>query len=137
MGTEEIYTLSETHPIIIYDGVCRLCNFTVQHILKNDNKNIFKFSPIQYISNEAFLTLNKDSVILLENRVLYHKSKAVEHISMLLGGRYKILSFVLKLTPNIIADYIYDIVAKYRYSWFGKYDTCILPDPIWKDKFIE
>ena len=115
--------------IILYDGYCNLCNFTLQFILKRDKKRVFKYYPIQ--SKEAKNLLFDriaydnipDSVILLERGQMYLKSEAFFKILPYLGRGYKLL-LVFKILPKKFADIIYDWIASNRYNWFGKKDRC-------------
>ena len=115
--------------IILYDGYCNLCNFTLQFILKRDKKRVFKYYPIQ--SKEAKNLLFDriaydnipDSVILLERGQMYLKSEAFFKILPYLGRGYNLL-LVFKIVPKKFADIIYDCIAANRYNWFGKKDRC-------------
>ncbi|MCD4729705.1 MAG: DCC1-like thiol-disulfide oxidoreductase family protein [Bacteroidales bacterium] len=120
--------------IILYDGYCNLCNFTLKFILRQDKKRVFKYYPIQ--SKEAInLLFNRiaydniqDSVILLERGQIYLKSEAFFKILPYLGRGYNLL-LVFKILPKKFADIIYDWIADNRYRWFGKRDQCnILQD---------
>ena len=115
--------------IILYDGYCNLCNFTLQFILKRDKKRVFKYYPIQ--SKEANNLLSDriaydnipDSVILLEGGQVYLKSEAFFKILPHLGSVYNLL-LIFKIFPQRFSDKIYDWIASNRYSWFGKRDQC-------------
>ena len=131
-----------TRKIIFYDGYCNLCNGFVNAIIKLDKKNIFLFAPLN--GNHAMNLLKKnniknttvDSVILLNNNNISYKSKAVIEILVSLDGVYRIL-FITKIIPRALLDWLYDIVAKNRYSWFGKQDHCMLPDKKIISKFLD
>lgn len=131
-----------TKKIIFYDGYCNLCNGFVNAIIKLDKKNIFLFAPLN--GNHAMNLLKKnniknttvDSVILLNNNNISYKSKAVIEILVSLDGVYRIL-FITKIIPRALLDWLYDIVAKNRYSWFGKQDHCLVPDKKIISKFLD
>ena len=131
-----------TRKIIFYDGYCNLCNGFVNAIIKLDKKNIFLFAPLN--GNNAMNLLKKnniknttiDSVILFNNKSISYKSKAVIEILISLDGVYRIL-FISKIIPRALLDYLYDIVAKNRYSWFGKQDRCMVPDKKIISKFLD
>ncbi len=131
-----LYNTSINHPVIIFDGECHLCDQSVQFVLKRDKKAIFRFCTLQYAKANNLIQSEADSVTLLENNIKYIRSKAVIRIMGHLGGLYRILSIIIGIIPTFIADIFYNIIAKYRYKWFGKYDTCIIPEPQWKDRFI-
>lgn len=124
----------ENKKVILFDGVCNLCNSTIQTIIERDEKNLFRFAPLQsdiglQIVNERGIdTEDLDSVILLEPGIAYyHKSTAAIEIAKDLRG-YKWLRH-FKALPEGFRDFIYDIIANNRYSWFGKRDTCMAPSP--------
>lgn len=124
----------ENKKVILFDGVCNLCNNTIQTIIERDEKNLFRFAPLQsdiglQIVNERGIdTEDLDSVILIEPGIAYyHKSTAALEIAKDLRG-YKWLRH-FKVLPEGFRDFIYDIIANNRYSWFGKRDTCMTPSP--------
>ena len=128
--------------IVLFDGVCNLCNSTVQFIIKRDTHNQFKFSSLQSEYGQNFLKeRNLDSsdfksIILYEPEVAYYtKSKAALKIAQNLGFPYNLLSVFL-LIPSFIRDWIYSLISKYRYHLFGKKDSCMVPTPENKRKFI-
>lgn len=128
--------------IVLFDGVCNLCNSTVQFIIKRDKHNQFKFSSLQSEYGQNFLKeRNLDSsdfksIILYEPEVAYYtKSKAALKIAQNLGFPYNLLSVFLMI-PSFIRDWIYSLVSKYRYHLFGKKDSCMVPTPENKRKFI-
>ncbi len=131
----------EKFKIILFDGVCNLCNSSVNFIIDNDRKNIFKFASLQSESGSMLIEKHNlsakfiDSVILVDNDRAYIKSDAALRIAAELGGIYKILSF-LRFIPKFIRDFFYDIIAKNRYKWFGKKDFCRIPTPELKSKFL-
>ncbi|WP_303849809.1 thiol-disulfide oxidoreductase DCC family protein [Apibacter mensalis] len=128
--------------IVLFDGVCNLCNSTVQFIIKRDTHNQFKFSSLQSEYGQNFLKeRNLDSsdfksIILYEPEVAYYtKSTAALKIAQNLGFPYSLLSVFL-LIPSFIRDWIYSLISKYRYHLFGKKDSCMVPTPENKRKFI-
>lgn len=132
----------ETSKIILFDGVCNLCNSSVQKVIKNDSKNIFKFASLQSDFGQRFLNENQlnseefDSIILIDGDQFYTSSDAALRIGKELKGIYKISSFLLWI-PKFIRDEVYRIISKNRYRWFGKQNTCWIPTKELQDKFIE
>ncbi|MCM3116401.1 thiol-disulfide oxidoreductase DCC family protein [Neobacillus sp. MER 74] len=127
--------------IILFDGICNLCNNSVQFIIKRDTIGFFKFTSLQSETGQALLKkygLNKDlnSFVLLENGKAYVKSSAALRVCSKLGSAWPILS-ILRFLPPFSRDFLYDIVAKNRYKWFGKKESCMLPLPEWKERFLE
>ena len=131
-----------TKKIIFYDGHCNLCNGFVNAIIKLDKKSIFLFAPLNGNHAKNLLKKNKiknttiDSVVLFNNNSISYKSKAVIEILISLGGIYRGL-VITKIIPRAILDWLYDIVAKNRYSWFGKHDRCMVPDKKIISKFLD
>lgn len=136
--------MKETEPykVILFDGVCNLCNSTVTFVIKRDKKNQFKFATLQSDIADKLLAYfpedksNKlDSIVLLSDGKKYTKSSAALHIAKNLSGAYPLL-FVFMIIPKFIRDWVYGIVAKNRYKWFGKKDQCMIPTPELNDKFL-
>ncbi|MDD3772464.1 MAG: thiol-disulfide oxidoreductase DCC family protein [Weeksellaceae bacterium] len=132
----------KTSKIILFDGVCNLCNSTVQRIIRNDDQNKFQFASLQSDFGQKFLQKNQlnstefKSLILIDENHCYFKSDAALRIGKELKGIYKISSFLLWI-PKFIRDFGYDFIAKNRYKWFGKSESCWLPTPELKQKFID
>ncbi|WP_029270155.1 thiol-disulfide oxidoreductase DCC family protein [Flavobacterium sp. KJJ] len=134
--------LPKNKKIILFDGVCNLCDGTVQFIIKHDKKDIFRFVALQSelgkdIYNYIGVDQNKiDSIILYNPGVAYYyKSSAVLEIGNDLGGFYSLVS-VFKILPEKLRNYIYDYIAKNRYKWYGKKENCMIPTPELKAKFL-
>ena len=131
-----------TKKIIFYDGHCNLCNGFVNAIIKLDKKSIFLFAPLNGNHAKNLLKKNNiknitvDSVVLFNNNSISYKSKAVIDILISLGGIYRVL-VMTKIIPRAILDWLYNIVAKNRYSWFGKQDRCMVPDKKIISKFLD
>lgn len=128
------------HKIILFDGLCNLCNTSINFVIKNDKKRVFRFAPIQ--TNFGKTTLKKyhintkdtDSIILIDEDKNYIKSTAALYIAKELSGAYPLL-FCFMIVPKFIRNWIYDFVAKNRYKWFGKKVSCMIPTPELKDIF--
>ncbi|MFP5111902.1 thiol-disulfide oxidoreductase DCC family protein [Bacillaceae bacterium C204] len=127
--------------IILFDGVCNLCNSSVQFIIKRDTVGYFKFASLQSESGQTLIKkfgLNNDlnSFVLIENNKVYLKSSAALRVCSKLGTGWRILS-IFRFLPPFFRDFLYDIVAKNRYKWFGKEESCMLPLPEWKERFLD
>lgn len=129
--------------IILFDGVCNLCNFFVRLVLKNDKKDTFLYSSLssdfsKKIIEELKIDTSKiDSIILYEKGVSYDvKSSAALKIMNDFGGLWYFTQIGYFL-PKIVRDKIYDFVAKNRYKWFGKKDRCMIPSPQVTSKFLD
>ena len=114
--------------VIYYDGICFVCSSAIDALIKMDKKNILYFSPLQ--SNYAKSSINKeflkemDSVIVIKNEKIFSKSYAA---FVVLRELRSPLRYLFYLVPTFFADFIYDFIAKRRYSWFGKKEECIFP----------
>lgn len=135
---EEIFS----PPVVLFDGVCKLCNGSVNFILRVDRKGLLKLASLQSEYGRAILKKHGkhsdplDSIMLLEGARLTGKSTAIIRISKYLGGAWPLCMIAL-IIPRFIRDFIYDIIAKNRYRWFGKFDTCRIPDPELEDRFYK
>lgn len=129
-------------PIILFDGICNLCNSSVQFIIKRDAKAIFKFAPLQSLAALDLLEkyqLDKtplDSIIYLKEEVLYSKSTAALLICKHLNGLWPLL-YAFIIIPRPLRDRIYQWIAKNRYRWFGKRKECMIPDDGILKRFLD
>ena len=127
--------------IVVFDGVCNLCNWSVQFIIRRDPAGVFKFASAQSSIGEELLrehgiqSVEPESVILLKNGDLHEKSSAALMIAAELNGLWKYLS-VLRFVPRPIRDGVYDWVARHRYRWFGKRDICMMPTEAQASRFL-
>lgn len=127
--------------IILFDGVCNFCDRTVKLIIKHDKADKFHFAQLQsdfakeLLSKQGLNQNELSSVILIEGDQVYTKSDAVIRIARQLSGWPKIFSYS-NWVPKTIRNFIYDLMAKYRYRLFGRQDNCILPDKKIQDKFL-
>jgi len=132
----------ENKSIILFDGVCNLCNNSVQFIIKRDQKNQFLFSSLQSDACQDILlqfqlkNSKLRSIVLIENGVIFEKSTAILKIVRHLPNFWK-LNYAFIIVPKFIRDFIYTIIANNRYKWFGKTDTCMLPNKEIQKYFLE
>ncbi len=114
--------------IILFDGFCRLCNGTVRFLIKRDKNKIFEFEPLQSEKGQHILETNNvsdiDSVVFVYGNTVYTRSDAFIEMARLLPFPWNWIR-ITKHIPKKWRDYIYDIIAKYRYRWFGKYESCV------------
>ena len=128
--------------IIIFDGVCNLCNASVKFIIKKDKKGIFKFLPLQSEKTEKVLeqfevdVKNIDTVILIKDKKLFFKSDAALEIADSFDYPWKAFYF-LTFIPKFIREGVYTFIASHRYNWFGKRKTCMIPTDEIKSRFLE
>jgi predicted DCC family thiol-disulfide oxidoreductase YuxK len=126
---------------IFFDGECNLCSGSVRFILKRDRHERFRFASLQGKSGQALLTVNQfskdhfNSFILLEGDKVYTRSTAALRVCKYLGGIWSLL-YVFIIVPRFIRDGVYDFISGNRYAWFGKRETCWLPEPRWEKRFL-
>ena len=127
--------------IILFDGVCNLCNSSVNFIIKHDTKEQFLFASLQSDAAKEILLqfstkkLTLDSIILIDDSNIYEKSSAALQISKHLNGGYKLL-YGFIIIPKFIRDWVYDIIAENRYKWFGKKEKCMIPTSEIRNRFL-
>ncbi len=129
--------------LILFDGVCNLCNTSIQYVIKHDKKNLFIFAPLQsnvgqqVIQKFGIDTEKTDSILLYSvESGLKSKSSAALHISKHLGFPNNLLT-VFFIVPSFIRDKVYDYIAKNRYKWYGKKESCMIPTKELKAKFLD
>lgn len=138
MGTDH----SIDKPIIFFDGVCNLCNASVQFILKRDKEDKFLFASLQsgFAKENLPIGLSDSeglqSIVLKKSDSILTKSSAVLTITRSLTGLWPLFYFFM-IIPKPIRDWVYSIVAKNRYKWFGKKDYCMIPSPEFKNRFLD
>ncbi len=135
--------MKENKKIILFDGVCNLCNGVIQFVIKRDKKDTFRYAALQseigakLIAERAIDTTKVDSIILIEPGVAYFtKSDAALEISKSFSGGWKLLS-VFTWIPKSFRDVVYDQIARNRYKLFGRKDACMIPTPELQAKFLD
>lgn len=128
------------YPIILFDGVCNYCNGMVNTIIKYDVKKRIRYSALQSNYTKKLFNDNKndksiDSIVFVEKNRLYFYSDAVLRICKILPFPFKLL-YAFIVIPKFIRDYIYKIIAKNRYKWFGKREQCVIPSKEVKKLFL-
>jgi len=139
---------SSSHPVLLYDGVCGLCNRLVQFTLCHDHKHTFRFASLQGPTAASILERHRQSLANLDTfyvvtdldhpaEQLQSRSDAALFVLRDLGGGWRVLAALGRLLPKILRDTLYNVVARNRYRMFGKFETCPLPDPKDRPKFLE
>ncbi|MBT9189326.1 DCC1-like thiol-disulfide oxidoreductase family protein [Zobellia russellii] len=134
--------MKNSKQIILFDGVCNLCNGAVQFIIKRDEKDVFRYAALQsdlgkQLMSERNIDASQiDSIILIDPGVAFYiKSDAALEIGKQLSG-YGVISSVLLWIPSSIRNIVYDFIARNRYKWYGKKEECMIPTPELKAKFL-
>jgi predicted DCC family thiol-disulfide oxidoreductase YuxK len=127
--------------VVLFDGVCNLCNGFVRFVIRRDRQARFKFGSLQSRGAKELLSRRSnsaaipDSVVLWENGTVYTESSAALRIARMLGFPWS-LAYALVIVPKKLRDAIYSLVARNRYRWFGKRDVCMIPTPDLRDRFL-
>jgi predicted DCC family thiol-disulfide oxidoreductase YuxK len=140
--------MTPSNPIILYDGICGLCNRLVQFVLKRDRQHVFRFASLQsdpahrMLSSHGADPSDLDTMYVMldyqqPTERLLKRSEAVVFILCRLGGIWGGVGLMAKLLPRFFRDFAYNQVAKRRYRFFGKYDSCPLPDERTRAKFLD
>jgi len=128
-------------PIILFDGVCNLCNSAVDFVVKRDKKSVIKFAALQSDAGERLLkefSLPRDnfnSFVFVEGGISYTRSSAALKLCKYLTGLWPLM-YGFIIVPKFIRDFIYKWVAKNRYKWFGKREQCMIPTQGLKNRFL-
>lgn len=128
--------------VIFFDGVCNLCNASVNFIIDRDSKRYFRFAALQSEAGQRFLNqhgLNAtdfDSIVLYEDGQIYQKSTAALRIARKLDFLYPVL-YTYIVIPVKIRDFFYNLIATNRYKWFGRRNECRIPTPELKSRFLD
>jgi len=137
-----VATKAKTENIILFDGVCNLCNSSINFIINGDRAEVFKFASLQSVFGQEYLKRNQlpiddfESMVFLENGEVYIKSTAALKIARKMSGIWPIL-YGLIIVPKFLRDTIYNFVANNRYTWFGKRDQCRVPTTELKARFLD
>ncbi|MFN3849283.1 MAG: thiol-disulfide oxidoreductase DCC family protein [Spirosomataceae bacterium] len=127
--------------IILFDGVCNLCNAFVNFVIDRDSKKQFKFAALQSPEGQRVLeqynlqTSDFQTVVLLKENQIYKKSDAALTVAKHLDGFWK-YAYIFKILPRFFRDFCYDFIARNRYRFFGKKDVCRIPTPELKERFL-
>ncbi|WP_438969387.1 thiol-disulfide oxidoreductase DCC family protein [Nonlabens sp.] len=133
--------MQQKHEIVLFDGVCNLCNGAILFIIKRDKKDRFRFAAIeseigQKLLDKHGIDPNKiDSIVLVSGDTAFAKAEAALRISKHLSGLWPLL-YSLIIVPKFLTNVVYDFIARNRYKWFGKKESCMIPTPELKSKFL-
>ena len=138
-------TPNDRAPVMLYDGVCGFCNKSVQLVLDHDRRGVMRFAALQSDFAQAVIARHPelrgiDSVVYLDRERggerVFIRSAAALRLAAYLGGFWK-LFLAARVIPAPVRDYLYDLFARNRYKLFGRYDTCMLPPPEVRARFID
>jgi predicted DCC family thiol-disulfide oxidoreductase YuxK len=130
-------------PVLLYDGVCALCNGVVRFVLKRDGTGVFRFAPLESGVAQELAGSNDgaEGVVLMVDTLgpaqqVYRRSDAVAEALELLGGGWRVLGRVIRIVPRILREAGYGVVARVRYRVFGRYEVCPVPSPAERSRFV-
>jgi len=130
------------HPVLLFDGVCNLCNGVVQFLLPRDSAGVLRFASLQSDAGQRLLEAygvpvdDLETVVLLDGEGYHLRSNAVIRVAEHLGGVYA-LARGFRLVPRFVRDWLYDVVAEHRYRVFGRREQCMVPSPDVEERFLE
>ncbi len=129
------------NPIILFDGVCNLCNSSVQFVIKHDEQKIFRFAALQSPTGQSLLkkynlaSINFDSFVLIKNDKVFLKSTAALMVAKQLTGIVRLM-YAFIIIPDFVRNIVYNFIAKNRYKWFGQQESCMIPTTELKNRFL-
>ncbi|MBS1781349.1 MAG: DUF393 domain-containing protein [Bacteroidetes bacterium] len=133
---------SATAPVLYFDGLCNLCNGAVQYIIRHDKQRLFRFASLQSEAGRQVQEVYRkqygqvpDSLILQVNDKIYSRSDAALRTAILIK-RWKWLSKMCLVIPKFLRDGVYNLIARNRYRWFGKKESCMIPTPELQSRFL-
>lgn len=130
-----------SHPIILFDGICNLCNGFVQFVIKRDTRDVFRFGSLQSEKVRQILKrfgskgVDLTTIVLLDGEKIAFESDAVLKVAKKLGGAWSLL-YLFIVIPKFVRDAVYRFISRHRYQMFGRRDSCMMPTPELLDKFI-
>ena len=134
--------MGASDPVVLFDGVCNLCNGAVQFIIKRDRNAKFRFAALQseiahqILQQTELKASDLSTIIVVKGARVFIKSDAALEIARHLDGLWPAL-FSLKILPQFVRDRVYDWIARNRYRWFGKKDECMIPTPELRQRFLQ
>ncbi|MCF7569463.1 DUF393 domain-containing protein [Sabulilitoribacter arenilitoris] len=136
------FAIPRDKKVILFDGVCNLCNSSVQYVIKHDKQNQFMFTALQSNAGKEIVetynidTKKIDSILLYTpDKGIDYKSTAALKIASQLGFPQNLMGMFFVIPP-FIRNWVYDYIAKNRYKWYGKKDACMIPTPELKNRFL-
>ena len=129
-------------PIILFDGVCNLCNGAVQFVIRHDQKKQFHFASLQSAAGQELLKKHAlpltgfNSFVLVEGETAYTGSTAALRVAKKLSGGWKMI-YGFIIVPKFMRDWVYRFIAKNRYKWFGERESCMIPTKELRGRFLD
>lgn len=130
------------HPVVLFDGVCNFCNGSVNFLLAQDKKSLLRFAALQSTSGQQLLqkyslpATNWGSFFLIANHQVYQKTDAVLKVTAYLPWYWR-WTQLFWIVPRLVRNSIYNLIAKNRYKWFGKKESCMIPSAAVRQRFLD
>lgn len=132
-------THRDQHPIVFFDGVCGLCNGFVDRLIRWDRNKVLRYATLQgataHTQLPKELTTNLSTIVYYDGQRSWTKSGAALRALIRIGGLWKLAAIFL-LVPAVIRNLVYDLIARNRYQWFGRHETCRIPSPAERALFL-
>jgi predicted DCC family thiol-disulfide oxidoreductase YuxK len=131
------------HAVVLFDGVCNVCNDAVKFILARDTAGYFRFASLQSDVAKQLLApfglaeMPLETMALIEGGRVYLRSSAVLGVGRRLGGGWRIVSLLGRLVPRRVRDALYAFLVRHRYRWFGQSEQCLVPTPAVRERFLD
>src|SRR5690606_13780833 len=131
------------HAVVLFDGVCNVCNDSVKFILERDQAGYFRFASLQsdvakqLLAPFGLAAMPLETMALIENGRVYLRSSAMLGVARRLGGGWRVLSMLGKLVPRVVRDALYAFLVRHRYRWFGQSEQCLVPTPAVRERFLD
>jgi predicted DCC family thiol-disulfide oxidoreductase YuxK len=130
-----------TAPVMLFDGVCNVCNAAVQFVLSHERAPEYQFASLQSelgkrMLDERGLTHDLDTVVVVDGERIFTRSSAAVHVLRSMRGAWPVLAALLWIVPKPLRDLGYDVFAHFRYRFFGKRDSCMIPTPELRSRFV-
>ncbi len=133
--------MKEEHAIVLFDGVCNFCNDRINFVIRHDKKDYFRFAALQSDTGKKILAdhgihmPDPDTFILVENGKTYDRTTAALRIAKKLDGMWPAM-YAFIIVPPFLRDLVYKVIAKNRYKWWGEKESCMIPTPEVRMKFL-
>lgn len=132
-----------SHAVVLFDGVCNVCNDSVKFILARDRAGYFRFASLQsdvakqLLAPFGLAAMPLETMALIEDGRVYLRSSAVLGVARRLGGGWRVLSLLGGLVPRALRDVLYSFLVRHRYRWFGQSEQCLVPTPAVRERFLD
>jgi len=142
-GAEALSRDQRAHAVVLFDGVCNVCNDSVKFILARDSAGYFRFASLQsdvakqLLARFGLAEMPLNTMALIQGDRVYLRSSAVLRVAEGLGGAWRFAGILGRLVPRPVRDALYSFLVRYRYRWFGQSEQCLVPTPAVRERFLD